>query len=167
MSQWADLNCRPLPYQGNALPLSYIGSASRLAWPWRAGDRVRTGDIQLGRLTLYQLSYSRVLIFSVGRAGFEPAKLKNNRFTVCPRWPLEYLPYYKDRSPQKDEKFEEPMEGLEPTTCWLQISCSSQLSYIGLCSYLWAVANVTINLVGFKKIKRHFDKTAIAFLYNE
>ena len=25
----------------------------------RAGDRVRTGDIQLGRLTLYQLSYSR------------------------------------------------------------------------------------------------------------
>ena len=26
----------------------------------------------------------------------------------------------------------EPIEGLEPTTCWLQISCSSQLSYIGL-----------------------------------
>ena len=52
-------------------------------------DRVRTGDIQLGRLTLYQLSYSRIL---VGRAGFEPAKVKTNRFTVCPRWPLEYLP---------------------------------------------------------------------------
>ena len=28
---------------------------------YRAGDRVRTGDIQLGRLTLYQLSYSRIL----------------------------------------------------------------------------------------------------------
>lgn len=60
---------------------------------FRAGDRVRTGDIQLGRLTLYQLSYSRILILnseswfsifqayifaaaktSVGRAGFEPAK---------------------------------------------------------------------------------------------
>ena len=26
----------------------------------RARDRVRTGDIQLGRLTLYQLSYSRI-----------------------------------------------------------------------------------------------------------
>ena len=25
-----------------------------------SGDRVRTGDIQLGRLTLYQLSYSRI-----------------------------------------------------------------------------------------------------------
>ena len=78
----------------------------------RAGDRVRTGDIQLGRLTLYQLSYSRFdtpcsrSVYFVGRAGFEPAKLKNNRFTVCPRWPLEYLPVTK-----------EPMEGLEPTTC--------------------------------------------------
>jgi hypothetical protein len=29
---------------------------------------------------------------TVGRAGFEPAKVKTNRFTVCPRWPLEYLP---------------------------------------------------------------------------
>jgi len=25
-----------------------------------AGNRVRTGDIQLGKLTLYQLSYARV-----------------------------------------------------------------------------------------------------------
>ena len=29
----------------------------------------------------------------VGRAGFEPAKVWTNRFTVCPRWPLEYLPF--------------------------------------------------------------------------
>ncbi len=26
-----------------------------------AGDRARTGDIQLGRLALYQLSYSRII----------------------------------------------------------------------------------------------------------
>ena len=26
----------------------------------------------------------------------------------------------------------EPVEGLEPPTCWLQISCSSQLSYTGI-----------------------------------
>ncbi len=48
---------------------------------FRAGDRVRTGDIQLGRLTLYQLSYSRNFLkslnFNVGRAGFEPAKSKS------------------------------------------------------------------------------------------
>ena len=56
LSQRADLNCRPLPYQGNALPLSYAGKKKR------ARDRVRTGDIQLGRLTLYQLSYSRIVL---------------------------------------------------------------------------------------------------------
>lgn len=28
----------------------------------------------------------------VGRAGFEPAKSKDNRFTVCPIWPLWNLP---------------------------------------------------------------------------
>ena len=50
----------------------------------------------------------------VGRAGFEPAKLKNNRFTVCPRWPLEYLP---NKNMFQFFKELEPMEGLEPTTC--------------------------------------------------
>jgi hypothetical protein len=31
----------------------------RQATSIKAGDRVRTGDIQLGKLTLYQLSYTR------------------------------------------------------------------------------------------------------------
>ena len=47
-----------------------------------AGDRVRTGDVQLGRLTLYQLSYSRMGFESfdtqprrkVEGDGFEPSK---------------------------------------------------------------------------------------------
>ena len=48
-----------------------------------AGDRIRTGDVQLGRLTLYQLSYSRRELVSDVRAalvdwvegdGFEPSK---------------------------------------------------------------------------------------------
>src|SRR5688572_3707733 len=34
-----------------------------------AGDETRTRDIQLGRLTLYQLSYSRPMVQGVG---FEP-----------------------------------------------------------------------------------------------
>ena len=36
-----------------------------------AGDEIRTRDLQLGRLSLYQLSYSRM----VGAAGFEPTTL--------------------------------------------------------------------------------------------
>jgi hypothetical protein len=39
-----------------------------------AGDEARTRDIQLGRLTLYQLSYSRV--WGVYRAGPDPARVK-------------------------------------------------------------------------------------------
>ena len=87
---------------------------------------------------LYQLSYFRIVHFAkifrsafcVGRDGFEPPKVKTSRFTVCPIWPLWYLP-----------KVDwclmlEPMEGFEPPTSWLQISCSGQLSYIGMCYQL-------------------------------
>ena len=48
---------------------------------FRAGDRVRTGDIQLGRLTLYQLSYSRIFSCQAGLVSvcrnFSAAKLVN------------------------------------------------------------------------------------------
>ena len=37
-----------------------------------AGDETRTRDIQLGRLTLYQLSYSRSFEKVVQGVGFEP-----------------------------------------------------------------------------------------------
>ena len=30
----------------------------------------------------------------VGRAGFEPTKACASRFTVCPSWPLWYLPIF-------------------------------------------------------------------------
>ena len=39
----------------------------------RARDGIQTREPQLGRLTLYQLSYSRI-IHQVGRTGFEPVK---------------------------------------------------------------------------------------------
>ena len=56
-----DLNPWPLPYQGSTLPLSYIGLTSKpVRCSERAGDQVRTGDLQLGRLSLYQLSYTRL-----------------------------------------------------------------------------------------------------------
>ena len=40
-----------------------------------AGDRIRTGDIDLGKVALYQLSYSRIksiLSVSIGRVKLEP-----------------------------------------------------------------------------------------------
>ena len=55
------MNRRPRPYQGRALPTELPGhpaspDGGRRA---RAGDGNRTRDVQLGRLMLYQLSYSR------------------------------------------------------------------------------------------------------------
>ena len=48
---------------------------------------------------LYQLSYFRIALnfvsLIVGRDGFEPPKVKTSRFTVCPIWPLWYLPKKK------------------------------------------------------------------------
>ena len=43
---------------------------------------------------LYRLSYFRIRLNTkiVGRAGFEPTKACASRFTVCPSWPLWYLP---------------------------------------------------------------------------
>ena len=89
-------------------------STPELHWLLRAEDEVRTRDPQLGRLMLYRLSYFRikkcslVLILNpiqssrsefkipeellVGREGFEPPKACASRFTVCPSWPLWYLP---------------------------------------------------------------------------
>jgi hypothetical protein len=38
---------------------------------WRAGDETRTRDIQLGRLALYQLSYSRIPSMVPGVGGLD------------------------------------------------------------------------------------------------
>ena len=63
---------------------------------------------------LYQMSYFRLFLLNikagqvlqgnnsdihisikelVGREGFEPSNSEEDRFTVCCRWPLGYLPY--------------------------------------------------------------------------
>ena len=47
--------------QTSALPLGYA------ARNYRAGDRIRTGDPNLGKVVLYQLSYTRFVITCKGR----------------------------------------------------------------------------------------------------
>src|SRR5690606_29131716 len=61
LSYWCTPNCFDIR--------SRVGAAPRMApriGPWKrgAGDEIRTRDIQLGRLSLYQLSYSRVAVRS-------------------------------------------------------------------------------------------------------
>ena len=52
--------------------------------------------------------------FSGGGWWIRTTEVSDNRFTVCPLWPL-------GKSPKKMEL----VIGVEPTTCWLQISCSA------------------------------------------
>src|SRR6266545_3278474 len=59
----------------------------------------------------------------VGRGGFEPPKAFASRFTVCPLWPLGYLPAgYSDCNPLICLAL---AGGFEPPTHCLQGSCST------------------------------------------
>ena len=95
---WAmpGLNWRPLPCQGSALPLrqppevetgfepvytdlqsvaSPLGQPTA-GWardPLRADDEARTRDLNLGKVALYQLSYSRVSRHATGNPENTPA----------------------------------------------------------------------------------------------
>jgi hypothetical protein len=104
----------------------------------RAGDGIRTRDIQLGRLTLYQLSYSRVLVFSdesrgsQARAkiegsgewwirttvGVEPADLQSAPFGRSGNSPMIFV-FERDRA-NSVRVCLELATGLEPTTTSLQ-----------------------------------------------
>ena len=60
-------NSRHSAWKADALPTELLPQ-KKVIMKERAGDEVRTRDIQLGRLTLYQLSYSRLF--------FDGAKVK-------------------------------------------------------------------------------------------
>ena len=116
LSRWRDLNPRPLPYQGSALPLSYIGNLYVCPLvPVGAEDEAQTRDPQLGRLMLYQLSYFRK--FYCGQGQIRTAEAVRQQIYSLPVL-TTYLP---------TQNFE-PLVGFEPTTPRLQITCSGQLS---------------------------------------
>ena len=60
-----------------------------------AGDGIRTRDIQLGRLELYQLSYTRdVPRFEWRGKDSNLRRRMAGRFTVCSLWPLGNPSFY-------------------------------------------------------------------------
>ena len=87
----------------------------------RAGDGSRTRDVQLGRLELYQLSYSRKslllvcvksLVVLVDGEGFEPSKPVATD--------LQSVPFDRSGTRPKDSFTSFSTElamGLEPATC--------------------------------------------------
>ena len=59
--------------------LSYVGSVHLFG----AGNGTRTRDPQLGRLMLYQLSYSRLIVENGGGGRIRTSEGGADRFTVC------------------------------------------------------------------------------------
>src|SRR5215212_4681908 len=80
---------RPRSHAGGALEESALRSQAARAAHWRpsdsgsfgAGNRTRTGDINLGKVALYQLSYARVLLRR--RRVSERAARSQGRLTGC------------------------------------------------------------------------------------
>ncbi len=90
-----------------------------------AENEVRTRDPQLGRLMLYQLSYFRKLWEKMDS---NHRRHKSADLQSAPFGHSGILPIFQPERPFPEL---EPIEGFEPTTPRLQITCSGQLSYIG------------------------------------
>ena len=142
LSWWRDLNSWPLPYQGSALPLSYIsiheksgrrGSNSRhSAWkadalptellPQKKSNKINSWGEQDSNLWRWKPADLQSAL--VGRLSISP-QVKNQQITINI----------------------EPVEGFEPTTPRLQITCSGQLSYAGVaCIIISGCKSITIFL---------------------
>ena len=104
---------------------------------FRAENEVRTRDPQLGRLMLYQLSYFRLkknllakllADFLVGGGGLEPPNPEGADLQSAA---IATMRTSQNMLYNMSKPLFEPIEGFEPTTPRLQITCSGQLSYIG------------------------------------
>ena len=62
-------------------------------------------------------TYELISFFENGWRWIRTTEAICSRFTVCPLWPLG--------NPSIWYCYHKPMIGLEPITCWLQISCSA------------------------------------------
>ena len=102
---------------------SVLCSTNWAIWALSSGDRIWTYDLRVMSPTSFQTAPSRamkllLIIFVIkrmGRGGFEPPK----QFAAD----LQSVPFGNSGIPPYLSL--EPMIGLEPITCWLQISCSA------------------------------------------
>ncbi len=84
-------------------------------------------------------------MFNVGRGGFEPPKSKDNRFTVCPSWPLWYLPEnqnIKELPCNKDSNYPLDFKGMQNYTVFsiIQIITTNCIFFFRQLHFLSKVA---------------------------
>ena len=89
-SSYRDLNSRPLPYQGSALPLSYKSKFS-LQWSGRRGSNSRHAAWKAAALPTELLPHNIGTVYHfievnlmVVREGFEPSKLTRQSYSLLP-----------------------------------------------------------------------------------
>ena len=86
-------NSRPQPWQGCALPTELLPHRGELGRTSRrmfgAGDESRTRDLNLGKVALYQLSYSRTSAFSEECVLYASFRICQERREKFPRRPLQ------------------------------------------------------------------------------
>ena len=99
---------------------------------YRAGDEARTRDLQLGRLSLYQLSYSRNF---ASPDGFEPPTYSLT--ANCS--PAELRRHYVGKT------------GFEPATSWSQTKRDTELRYFPI--FLFPTCQRTLQIYITKVIK--------------
>ena len=66
-------------------------------------------------------AFAKAMADNVGKDGFEPPNSEEDRFTVCCRWPLGYLPLTRIYIPDANIngtgfRTKEPKTGVEPAT---------------------------------------------------
>ncbi len=95
-----DSNPRPRAWKARALPLSYSRIPRRIT---RTKQRSQPSEwpFPFGCSRPENLGLPLIIHMVVGRGGFEPPKACASRFTVCPRWPLGYLPAFGQRTERR------------------------------------------------------------------
>ena len=116
-------NSRPSAWKADALPTELLPQKSAIFAGFPAAPRKCKQVWHFARLARELRLFSQ----TCGESRIRTYEGIASRFTVCPSWPLWYLPKRLILAP----KSVEPIEGFEPTTPRLQITCSGQLSYIG------------------------------------
>ena len=139
------MNSRPLPYQGSALPLSYTG----VVWSGRRGSNPRPSAWKADALPtelLPQFPSEKIFFKRKARSVFYRAFGGRRwiRTTEGINQQIYSLPHLATLVfSQNSLRTFEPMEGIEPTTPRLQITCSGQLSYIGIVVFpVWKVISL-------------------------
>ena len=120
-------NQRHTDFQSVALPTELTGHN---AFALSCGDRIWTCDLRVMSPASFQTAPPRAILLKKiltyysknnGQRWIRTTEASCSRFTVCPLWPLGNLPIFRVTI----HFYSKPMIGLEPITCWLQISCSA------------------------------------------